>query len=109
MSDLFTEGQEKMKILDQTLSDLGRRGKAYAQAEKDYRMALAKKILVARDRGKPTTILLDVCRGDENVADLKFHRDCAEAYYKTCLEGINVLKLEIKMLESQLDREYNRK
>jgi hypothetical protein len=103
--DLFTEGQQKMKILDQTLSDLGRRGKAYAQAEKDYRMALAKRLLIERNNKMPTTILVDVCKGHEEVAALKFERDCTEAYYKTCLEGINVLKLEIKMLESQLDRE----
>lgn len=107
--DLFLEAQEKIKILDQTLSDLGRRGKEYAQAEREYRMALAKKILVGRDNKIPVTILSDLSRGDSHVADLKFERDCREAYYKTCLEGINVLKLELKMLDSQIDREYNRK
>lgn len=109
MSDLMLEAQDKAKQLDNTLSDLGRRGRDYAQAEKEYRMALAKKLLIGREKGTPTTILADISRGDEHVADLKFQRDCKEAYYRTALEGINVLKLELKMIENQIDREYNRK
>ncbi len=107
--DLFLEAQEKSKTLDRALAQLGDRGRAYAQAEKDYRMALSKKLLIERNNKLPTTILVDVCKGDEEVAALKFQRDCNESYYKACLEGINVLKLEIKMLDEQISREWNRK
>ena len=109
MSDLFLEAQEKSKLLDQTLSDLRRRGKAYALAEKNYRMALAKRLLIERNNKMPTTILVDVCKGHEEVAALKFERDCTESYYRATLEGINVLKLEIKVMQEQIDREWNRK
>jgi len=51
MSDLFLEAQEKSKILDRSIGGLGTRGKAYAELERDYRMALNKKILEERAKG----------------------------------------------------------
>jgi hypothetical protein len=107
--DLFSEIQEKTKLMDQSLSDLPRRGRDYAQAEQAYRVALAKRMLIERNNKMPTTIIGDICRGNEEVAALKFDRDCKEAYYKAVMEGINVLKIEVRIDEGQLDREYNRK
>jgi hypothetical protein len=108
-TDLFTEIQEKIKLMDHSLSDLPRRGKDYATAEQAYRVALAKRMLIERANKMPTTIIGDICRGNEEVAALKLDRDCKEAYYKAVLEGINVLKIEVRIDENQLDREYNRK
>ncbi len=107
--DIFLEAQDKTGKLDKALGGLGTRGRTYAECEKDYRIALNKKILEERAKGTPVTIISDICRGDVAVADLKFKRDCAEVMYKSCMEGINILKLELKMLESQIDREWNRK
>jgi hypothetical protein len=108
-NDLISEVLDKSKILDKAIGGLGSRGRDYAELERDYRMALNKKIIEERAKGTPVTIMSDICRGDAVVADLKFKRDCAEVMYKSCLEGINVLKLQVKVLESQIDREYNRK
>jgi len=107
--DLFSEIHEKTKLMDQSLSELPRRGRDYALAEQVYRVALAKRMLIERNNKMPTTIINDICRGNEEVAALKFDRDCKEAYYKAVMEGINVLKIEIRIDEGQLDREYNRK
>jgi hypothetical protein len=52
--------------------------KAYAEAERAYRKALADKILELRAEGMAITACGDVARGDRAVADLKFHRDIAE-------------------------------
>lgn len=107
--DLMLEQMEKSKILDRSCGELGKRGRAYAEYERDYRIALNKKILEERANGTPVTIISDICRGDAVVADLKFKRDCAEVMYKSCMEGINVLKLQIKMLEEQISREWGKK
>ena len=40
------------------------------------------------------------------MAEKRFKRDVSEAMYKTALENINVLKLQIKILENQLEREW---
>ena len=81
-------------------------GESEAQAEKDYRIALSKKMLIERDNGMPVSIISDVCRGSEEVAELKFKRDCAKANYESVQEAVNVYKLQIKVLENQIDREW---
>lgn len=50
-----------------------------ARAEAAYRMELAKKELVLREEGFPATLIGDLARGDERVANLKLERDLAES------------------------------
>lgn len=107
MQDLINEMSARLARLDVALKELGKRGRESAQAESDYRVALAKKILVERDKGTPVTIISDVCRGSAEIAKLKLERDIAETMHKSALEAINVYKLQIKVLESQIDREWN--
>ena len=40
------------------------------------------------------------------MAELKFKRDCAKANYESVQEAVNVYKLQIKVLENQIDREW---
>lgn len=108
MNDLVLDIQERTQLLDKAIVQLGKRGRAYAQADHDYRTALAKKILTERDKGTPATIMSDVCRGDPEIAKLRFERDVAEVVYKSAMEAINVYKLQLKILDAQLDREWNR-
>ena len=86
----------------------GSQTKNYADAEKNYKIALAKKILLERERGTPVTIISDVCRGNPEIAQLRFARDVAEVTYKAALEAINVYKIEVNILREQADREWNR-
>lgn len=104
--DLMLDLQGKVQLLDKALQQLGKRGRDYAEAEREYRVALAKKIAVERDKGTPVTIISDVCRGSQEIANAKFQRDTAEVVYKSALEAINVYKLQLKLLENQIDREF---
>nr|DAV56307.1 MAG TPA: hypothetical protein [Caudoviricetes sp.] len=106
IADLWTDIQRRLDLLDVSLKEVGKRGAEYAQAEADYRAALAKKILELRADGMPVTITPDIARGTKHIASLKLDRDCKEALYKAALESINVYKLQIKVLEAQMDREY---
>ena len=106
--DLWNELTAKTALLDTALNELGKRGKNYADAEKSYKIALAKKILLERERGTPVTIISDVCRGNPEIAQLRFARDVAEVTYKAALEAINVYKIEVNILREQADREWNR-
>ena len=100
------ELQEKVRLTDQALLQLGKRGEAYAKAEREYRVALQQEILKQRDVGTPVTIISDICRGTPAIAQKKFERDVAEISYKSALEAINVYKLQIRLLESQISREW---
>ena len=90
--ELMQELSAKVSLLDSALQQLGNRGRAYAKAE--------------QDKGTPVTIISDICRGNAEIAGLKFNRDVAETSYKAALEACNVYKLQIKVLENQIDREY---
>ena len=91
--DLFNEIQELSKKLK----------KAYT----DYRMALAKELLILKDEGYAISLAGDIARGKREIAHLKFEEISKEAIYKANQESINVLKLQIKILSTQLDKEYN--
>lgn len=106
--DLFIELQDKQRLLETALGELGKRGRAHANAEQVYRIALAQKILEEREKNVPVTIISDICRGDKAIAKLKFERDCAEVIYSAALEAIQTYKLAIRMLDAQIGREWNR-
>ena len=107
-ADLINEMGAKTALLDKAITQLGVRGRSYAQAEQDYRIALAKKILAHRAEGMPVTILSDVCRGDPEIARLKLERDIAETVYKSAMEAIQAYKLQIRILDAQIEREWSR-
>ena len=104
--DLFLELRDKQRILEKTLGEFGKRGRENANAEMEYRVALAEKILIERDKSTPVTIISDVCRGDRKIAKLKFDRDVAETMYDVAKESIQVQKRGLTILSEQLDREY---
>jgi len=106
--DLFLELREKQQYLETALGELGKRGRAKADAERNYRVALAKMILKERDKGTPVTIISDLCRGDGEIAKLKFERDVAEVMFSSAMEAIQTFKLAIRMLDAQISREWNR-
>ena len=104
--DLMSELSAKVSLVDSALRQLGARGRERAKAEHDYRVALSKKILIERDKGTPVTVISDLCRGSAEIADLRFKRDCAEVNYKSALEAINIYKLQIRLVENQIEREW---
>ena len=106
MIDLISEIGQKSKLLDAAVQELGKRGRSYAQSEQEYRIALAKRILAEWSKGTPVTIISDICRGDREIAKLRFERDCAEVVYKSALEAINAMKLQLRMLDAQVEREW---
>jgi hypothetical protein len=105
-ADLIQEVGAKSALLDAAIKQLGIRGKAYAQAEHDYRILMRKKILEERSKGTPVTIISDICRGDPEVAKLRLERDIALTVYESAQEAINGYKLQIRILDSQIEREW---
>lgn len=105
--DLVNQIQEKFGLIDIAIKQLGKRGETLAEAERDYRAALAKKILVEREKGTPVSIITDICKGDHEISLLRFKRDVAEVSYKSVQEAINGYKLQIKIMDAQLGREWS--
>lgn len=73
-----------------------------AKAEREYRIALQKEMLKLKTDGFKVTIIPDMARGNEIVANLRLNRDVAESTYYCCRDGIKYLETEIDILRSQL-------
>ena len=104
--DLYRELQDKRKELDISIKQLRKSGTSYAQAEKDYKILLRQECLKLRDSGMAIGMIDKTCYGIPSVAEARFRRDVADAVYKANLEAINSIKLQIRLIENQLQREY---
>ena len=104
--DLFSELMEKSRLLDNSIKMLRKTGSDYAKAYTDYRVALAKELVKLKDEGYAITLAGDIARGKPEIAHLKFEEISKEAIYKANMESINVLKLQIKIIQEQLNKEY---
>lgn len=104
--DLYSELQNKTKQLEYSVKELRKSGTAYAQAERDYKIMLRTECLKLRDSGMAIGMIDKTCYGIPSVAELRFKRDCAEAVYKANIEAINSIKLQMRLIESQIEREW---
>lgn len=105
--DLYNDLQQKIKELNISIKKLRETGTEYAEAEKEYKITLRQEALKLRaEKGMPVTLIQQVVYGVPEVAEKRFVRDVKEAVYKANIEAINVFKLQIRVIESQLQREY---
>ena len=105
MSD-YNSIMHEVDIMESALKQLGKRGETFACAERDYKMALAKQILIYKSEGKPATLILNLCYGTQEIANLRMDRDIAEVMLKSAHEAINVKKIKIKVMSNQYDKEW---
>lgn len=104
--ELYQELQAKTQQLDRSIKQLRTSGTEYAQAERDYKVLLRQECLKLRDEGMAIGMIDKTCYGIPSVAEARFKRDVAEAVYKANLEAINSIKLQMRLLENQLQREW---
>lgn len=105
--DLYLELQSKTKQLDVSIRALRKSGTDYAEAERAYKVLLRTECLKLRDEGMAIGMIDKTCYGIPSVADARFKRDVAEAVYKANLEAINSIKLQMRLIEEQIKREWS--
>lgn len=105
--NLFNDLQELTKRLNQAIKYLKKYGEELAETERDYKIALRQEALKLRtEKDMPVTLIQQVVYGVPEVAEKRFKRDVAEAMYQTAQENINSIKLQIRVVEGQLNREW---
>lgn len=108
--DLLNEMNELCEKLTIAGAQMKRYGNELAEAERDYKICLREEALRLRStQDMPVTLIQQVVYGIPEVANKRFKRDVAEAMYKTSQEAINTLKLKIRILDSQISREWTKK
>lgn len=106
MMELYQELQQKTNELDVSIKALRKTGTEYAQAERAYKIKLREECLKLRDQGMAVGMIDKTCYGIPSVAELRFKRDIAEVLYKANLEAINSYKLQMRLIEAQISREW---
>lgn len=106
MADLWNDIQADLTLLSRSVAELRIRGEAKAKADAAYRALKAKAILEARADGVPATLAKEVIYAREDLQQALLERDCTEVLWDTCIEGINATKLQIRVNESQLERDW---
>ena len=103
---MWQQIEEKSKKLDKAIQELATNGYDLAEKEKKYKTAVSQKALELRANDTPVTLINQIIYGYKEIADLRFDRDVAEVKYNANLEYINVIKLQIRILENQIAREW---
>jgi hypothetical protein len=106
--DLWSELSEKRALLDKAIDTLASNGYDLAEKERDYRIAINKKALELKDNNMPVTLINTIIYGYDDIAKLRFNRDTAQVKYNSNNEYINTIKLQLRILENQISREYGR-
>ena len=106
MGDLLTTIEDLNSTLTETITKFYHAGVELAEAESEYSICLRQKALIEKDAGVSVTFIDKFLRGDAEVAEKRKIRDIAEAKRDTLKEKINSLKLQIRVVEAQAQREW---
>ncbi len=105
--DLINDLNDLIIRLNQSIKLLKKYGTELADAEMQYKITLRQEALKLRaEKGMAVTLINQVVYGVPEVATKRYKRDVAEAMYQTAQEEINSIKLQMRIIESQINREW---
>ena len=99
LGDLSAKLHESVRLM-------AKYGREYANAESAYKVQLAQTALRLKADNMPVTLIDKVVYGQPEVAEKRLKRDIADVMYNAAKENINSLKLQIRILDSQINREW---
>ena len=105
--DLYTESQMLRQKLDALIEEYRRCGTEHAKLDRQYYAVKAATTLKLKEDGLTATLISQVIKGIEPVAEAREKMLVAETMTRAALEAIMSVKVQIKAVESQLQREYS--
>jgi len=94
-------------VISQKLGILYEAKNELKEAEREYKVKLREEVLKLRDEGMAIGIIDKTCYGIPTIAQLRFKRDCAKVVYDANQEAIMSIKLQMRIIENQLGREWS--
>lgn len=98
---------EKRKKMKPALERMRKAGHDLAQAEYHYKVALRKEVLLERAKETAVGVIDKTVYGHEDVGMLRLKRDIAKTDYETFRELVLMLKFDMRILDTQLSREWS--
>lgn len=106
--DLLNDINNLSLKLNKSISILAKYGNELADAEKEYKIILRQEALKLRnEKNMPVTLINQIIYGIPEVAERRFKRDVAETMYNTAQEQINIQKIQLRLLETQLKLDWS--
>lgn len=90
------------KRLSNAYKEMYQQAKLYSEAERDYKITQQRKILELKAEGHPVTLILELAKGDTQVANMRFNRDLAQGRYETAKESIRSMRTSLTVYQSIL-------
>lgn len=103
---LFEAWAEDRQLMFDAQAELWELGREKARAEADYQRIKYQKALEMTAEGHKATLIQTIIKGLPEVNEALFRRDCAVSDYESAKEALNVAKLDLRVVEAQVDREY---
>ena len=100
--DIMNGMAQKNRELSMKIDELTTLAENMAQAEREYNMLFAEKLLRLKSDGNAITTAKDLAKGDKHVADLLFQFRVSEAIYDACKKKIASLNTSIDTYRSLL-------
>lgn len=107
MQILINELNRMKTDLATSMKQLRKHGEDLAHKEHDYQVIKAQTVLVMKSAGCSMTEINLSIKGQPKVAEALLERDIAKSMYEANMEHINVAKLELRIIENQIAREWN--
>jgi hypothetical protein len=106
MYDLVEQINKLNSELTQSIKLLRQTGNEYAKAEVKYQTIKAQTVLKMKDAGASMTEINLSIKGQPEVSEKLFARDVAKVMYESNQEHINTVKLQLRLLDNQIAREW---
>lgn len=107
--DLVLALREQRKLLIDCVDAMKHTGRKLAEAEYKYRIAYRKEVFRLHEEDKVAwTACSDLAKGSEEVGEMRFKRDIYKSDYEVLNEKIMAVKTEMRLLESEINKEWGR-
>lgn len=107
MQEIYSALARDRDLMKAASSELKHRGMEKARAEAEYQKAKNKRVLEMKAEGHSASLIQMLIKGDPEVNTKLFERDCAEVSYDSARDALQVYKLDARLLEAQISREWN--
>ena len=105
--DLYQEEQVKRRELDTCIRQLRLTATEYAEADRAYNVAKRSCCLRLKAEGLPIGLIDKIYKGEPDVADARYRMICAEGVYKANQEAVMSTKLQLRLIDNQIGREWS--
>lgn len=105
--ELYAERDQIKKSLNNSNIRAYENGNEAAEKTRAYRMILSKKVMELKNEGIQISILKELAKGSEEVANAEFEMNVAEVKYKASNENIMIQKKLLDSIEADINREYH--